>query len=278
MATSPVIFDPTDKLIVDEVGPWSAEKHARLGRYIDISRGARAKYVPPRGTGGASYIELFSGPGKSLIRHTTRIVPGSPLVAYEAARVSKVRFSEIYLNDFDFHKSSAVDKRIRALGGAAVCFAKPADVAIDDILKAVNPVGLHFVFIDPYNLEQMPFRIIEKLARLPRVDMLIHVSVQDLQRNLDRYSVEGGVLDTFAPGWRYHVDRNQSIGSLRSALLAYWLQKIRNLGTMPAEGVELVTGPGGQRLYWLVFVSAHELAQKLWDAIRDISGQGSMDF
>jgi hypothetical protein len=61
-------------------------------------------------------------------------------------------------------------------------------------------------------------------------------------------------------------------------LLAYWLQKIKNLGTMPAEGVELVTGPGGQRLYWLVFVSAHELAQKLWNAIRDVSGQGSMDF
>jgi three-Cys-motif partner protein len=278
MGKPPVILDPTDKLIVDEVGPWSADKHERLRRYIDISRGARAKYVPPRGTGGAAYIELFSGPGKSRIRDTTKIVPASPLVAYAAAKASNVRFSAIYLNDLDFYKSAAVDKRIRAVGGAAVCFAKPADAAIDDILSALNPTGLHFAFLDPYNLEQLPFRIIEKLARLPRVDMLIHVSVLDLQRNLDRYSVEGGVLDNFAPGWRYHVDVNQSIVSLRAALLAYWLQKIRNLGTMPAQGMELVTGPGGQRLYWLVFVSAHELAQKLWNAIRDIRGQGSMEF
>ncbi len=278
MAKPPVIFDPTDKLIVDEVGPWSAEKHERLRRYIDISSGARAKYVPPRGTGGASYIELFCGPGKSMIRDTGKIVPASPLVAYEAARASKVRFSEIYLNDLDFYKSAAADKRIKALGGAAICFAKPADVAIDDVLAAVNPAGLQFAFLDPYNLEHIPFRIIEKLARLPRVDMLIHVSVQDLQRNLDRYSVPGGVLDDFAPGWRHHVDANQSIAALRSALLAYWLQKIRNLGTMPAEGVELVTGTGGQRLYWLVFVSAHDLAQKLWNAIRDLRGQASMDF
>jgi three-Cys-motif partner protein len=278
MAKLPPVIDPTDKLIVDEVGPWSAEKHERLRRYIDISSGARAKYVPPRGTGGASYIELFSGPGKSRIRDTTKIVPASPLVAYEAARASNVRFSEIYLNDLDFHKSAAVDRRIRALGGAALCYAKPADAAIDDILKAVNPAGLHFAFLDPYNLEHIPFRIIEKLARLPRIDMLIHVSVQDLQRNLDRYSVPGGVLDDFAPGWRYHVDPKQSIVAFRSALLAYWLQKIRNLGTMPAEGMELVTGPGNIRLYWLVFVSAHELAQKLWNAIRDLSGQKEMDF
>src|ERR1700685_4289279 len=167
MVKPPVIFDPIDKLIVDEVGPWSAEKHERLRRYIDISSGARAKYVPPRGTGGASYIELFCGPGKSLIRDTNNIVPASPLVAYEAARKSNVRFSEIYLNDLDFSKSAAVDKPIRACGGAAVCFAKPAEVAIDDVLAAVNPAGLHFAFLDPYNLEQLPFRIIEKLARLP---------------------------------------------------------------------------------------------------------------
>ena len=31
--------------------------------------------------------------------------------------------------------------------------------------------------------------------------MLIHVSVQDLQRNLESFNKPGGVFDTFAPGW-----------------------------------------------------------------------------
>jgi three-Cys-motif partner protein len=278
MSKKPIKLDPADKLIVDEVGPWASEKHERLRRYIDIASGARAKFVPPRGQGGASYIELYCGPGRSLVRDTTKIIDGSPMVAYKAARASGVRFSEIYLNDIDPAKSAAADSRIRALGGAPVFSAKSADVAVDEVVTAVNPSGLHFAFLDPYNLEYMPFSIIQKLARLQRMDMLIHVSVQDLQRNLDEYSRPGGVLDKFAPGWRDQVDLRQSIAPLRAALLEYWLSEIRKLGTTPARGIELVAGPNNQRLYWLVFVSAHELAQKLWDAIRDIRGQTTMEF
>lgn len=108
--------------------------------------------------------------------------------------------------------------------------------------------------------------------------MLIHVSVQDLQRNLDgRYCEPGGVFDSFAPGWRNHVDPNQAISSFRAALMRYWLGEIHKLGTKPAKGVELIVGSKRQRLYWLVFVSAHGLAQKLWDAIRDPMRQGRMD-
>jgi hypothetical protein len=108
--------------------------------------------------------------------------------------------------------------------------------------------------------------------------MLIHVSVQDLQRNLDDYSKPGGVFDSFAPGWRDQVDPKQAINSFSAALMEYWLGEIRKLGTIPAKGVELIVGSKRQRLYWLVFVSAHDLAQKLWEAIRDPMRQTSMDF
>jgi hypothetical protein len=108
--------------------------------------------------------------------------------------------------------------------------------------------------------------------------MLIHVSVHDLQRNLDSYSKPGGVFDTFAPGWGSQVDPNQAINSFRAALMEYWLAEIHRLGTMPAKGVELIVGSRGQRLYWLVFVSAHGLAQKFWNAIRDPMKQTAMDF
>jgi three-Cys-motif partner protein len=192
-------------------------------------------------------------------------------------RSSAAPFTAIHLNDFDAAKSAAVEKRIRALGGAPVCYNDAADVAVDKIVAAVNPKGLHFAFLDPYDLEGLSFDIIRKLSKL-KVDLLIHVSVHDLQRNLDNYSRPGDVLDTFAPSWSDHVDRNQSINSFRAALMEYWLAEIRKLGKLPAKGVELVEGPTGQRLYWLVFVSGHGLARKFWEAVRDPMRQTTMDF
>jgi hypothetical protein len=72
-----VAVDPADGLIVGEVGPWAAEKHDWLGKYIDASSGARAKFLPPKNPGGASYIELYSGAGRSIIRDTSAIIDGS---------------------------------------------------------------------------------------------------------------------------------------------------------------------------------------------------------
>jgi hypothetical protein len=52
-------------------------------------------------------------------------------------------------------------------------------------MSAINLYGLHLAFIDPFNLAQLPFSIIERMLRVQRMDMIIHVSLQDLQRNLD---------------------------------------------------------------------------------------------
>ncbi|MBR1227248.1 three-Cys-motif partner protein TcmP [Bradyrhizobium sp. AUGA SZCCT0176] len=273
MAKKPTDLDPSDGLIVDEVGAWAAEKHDRLRKYIDAYRSVRALYLPPKGTGGAGYIELFSGPGRSRLKGSNEFIDGSPIVAYKAAQQSRTRFSDLHFNDLDPDKSSALEKRIAALGGAGHFYSQAADAVVDKIVDALNPTGLHFAFLDPYKLEVLPFSIIRKLAAIPKMDMLIHVSVFDLQRNLRRYVAEGDVLDSFMPNWRGSVDVNRTDHGLRTDLLDYWLGEIRKLGTSPAEGIELVSGPGGQRLYWLVFVSAHPLGRKLWEDIRNINVQ-----
>src|SRR4051794_2045229 len=258
-------IDPSDGMVADAVGPWASEKHERLKKYIDAYRSARALFLPPKGAGGAGYIDLFSGPGRSRIEGTAEFIDGSPLVAYKAAQQSRTRFSEIHLNDLDARNAFAVGQRIKALGGAARVYNGSANVVVDEIVGALNPAGLHFAFLDPYNLENLPFSIILKLASLPRMDMLIHVSVFDLQRNLRRYVTDGRVLDSFMPGWHDVANVNQTDQGLRADLLRYWLDEIMKLGKSPAKGIELVSATGGQRLYWLVFVSAHELGLKLWD-------------
>ena len=109
------------------------------------------------------------------------------------------------------------------------------------------------------------------------MDMLIHVSAQDLQRNLHSYVKNGDErLETFAPGWRKIVSTTQSQQAIRAGLMNHWLSSIRALGVSPAEGIELVSGERNQRLYWLVFVSRSDFATGLWEDIRQVSGQAKL--
>jgi three-Cys-motif partner protein len=254
-------------------GHGPPKKHERLRKYIDAYRAARSKFLPPRGNGGAAYIELYSGPGRSQVEEAREFIDGSPLVAFKAAKQSRTGFSDLHFNDLAEENIDALRHRIAKLGGAANFYSLSAKIAVDRIIEALNPAGLHFAFLDPYNLENLPFSIIERLARLPRMDMLIHVSIFDLQRNLRRYLEDGRTLDAFMPGWRDRVDVNRKDQDVRADLLQHWLELICNLGKSPAEGIELVSATRGQRLYWLVFVSAHQLGRRLWDDIRNIHDQ-----
>jgi hypothetical protein len=121
------------------------------------------------------------------------------------------------------------------------------------------------------------FRTYKALSRSKRIDMLIHVSAQDLQRNLDAYSMStDGPLDHFAPGWRDVVDLKQSQGATRTEFIKYWVARMEALGLPPAR-FELVSGTTkNQRLYWLVFVSRSDFAKSVWDKIRNVSGQGEL--
>lgn len=263
-----------DGLPVDEVGEWALEKHERLRKYISASRGARRKFLPPSGTGGASFIDLYCGSGRAIIRETGQVIDGSPLVAFKGARAGGVRFSEIHLGDSDPAKLQAAATRIKNEGGVANQHSGAAHDAAKMVAKFINPSGLHFAFLDPFNLQDLPFSVIETLGQFDRMDMLIHVSAQDLQRNLDRYTADGDQrLEIFAPNWRKHVDLRQSQATIRARLLEYWLGSTRRLGLSPAGGIELVSGTKNQRLYWLVFVSRSDFAKSLWDDIRDPSGQ-----
>jgi three-Cys-motif partner protein len=276
MPKKTVKLDPDDHLIVGEVGPWASEKHERLQRYIQAARGARAKFLPPAGKGGASYIELYSGAGRSVIKDTTTIIDGSALVAFKAGRASGHPFSEVHLSDLEAHNSSALAQRIKALGGAATTYVGDANDVVDQVMDAINPYGLHLAFLDPFSLAQLPFSIIERMLQARRMDMIIHVSLQDLQRNLDEHTRVGGTFDIFAPGWRAAVDVNQSMAALRAALIDYWLKRIRSLGTHPATGIPLIVGEKRQRLYWLVFVSSNPLGHELWNDVQNLTGQKSL--
>lgn len=269
--------DPTDGLPITEVGEWALEKHALLSRYIDITRATRRKFSDPARAptkpAGATYIEVFSGSGRARIKETKAVIDGSPLVAFRSAVRGGVPFTEIHLGDLRAEYSAAAAKRIENAGGKALCYCGSAESTAQQIVTRLNPFGFHIAFLDPFNLAGLSFNLISTLATMKRMDLLMHVSTQDIQRNADRYTAEDcEIFDTFAPGWRDHVDLNQNLNSIRTGVVNYWQRLLRQLGFLDSKW-ELIRGGRSQRLYWLALASRKKIANDFWDKIRNSSGQ-----
>jgi len=262
-------------LPVSEVGEWALEKHERLRRYVDITRGVRKRFVS---RAGATYIDPYSGPGRSRIRETGQVIDGSPIVATTKAIEGGAPFTKVFIADIEQAHVDAAYNRLADRGIIASTFTGPAEDTVRKIAPKLDPYALHFAFLDPFNLDALPFTVIETLAKLKRMDILIHVSAQDLQRNLRRnMPKEGGPLDRTAPGWRAVIDQRESDKKIRVRLLAHWLKLIRSLDMEPSQGIELVSGSKNQPLYWLVLVSRHPKAGELWEKICNITPQGRLD-
>jgi len=262
-------------LWVENVGPWAPDKLKIVTDYIQASSAARRRYL---GT-GAAYVDVFSGPGRSKIRTTGRLIDGSPVAAFIKAKGSLAPFTALHVSDADADLLSSAERRLRALDAPVHATPGPASAAMPRIVQSLNSTGLHFAFLDPHNLGSLSFDLFESLAKLKRIDIIVHVSLSDLQRNADRYtSVAHEEFDRFAPGWRDHIRTDMNQASLRAALLQFWSDKVMGLGLPRAEHCELFKGTNNQRLYWLIFLSKHELAHDLWSKISSAAKAPEFNF
>jgi three-Cys-motif partner protein len=253
-----------DGLIVEKVGRWAVSKLKILTDYVYASGGARKNFYGP----GTAFIDVFSGPGRSQIRSTDQFIDGSPVAAFKRALESPGRFTSVNISDAGDDLLIAAAKRLKALNAPVRTFAGPAGVAMPKIVQCLAPYGLHLAFLDPHNLDTLSFDLLEQLAKLRRVDVIVHVSLSDLQRNADRYTDEAyDQFDKFAPGWRGKVNTDMNQNALRAAIIQYWCDKILELNFPQAPHWELITGDRGQRLYWLVLLARDAFAHKLWSKI-----------
>ena len=153
-----------------------------------------------------------------------------------------------------------------------------AEETVARIIPKLNKSALYVAFLDPYNLGALPFAVIRRLARLKRMDILIHVSVQDLNRNFLRYlDAETSPLDAFTPDWRKQVDGERSIPYVRGKLFEYWRSLLRTIDMSTAEAAELVVGGKNQPLYWLAFAARHPRALEFWEKIRHLDPKPQID-
>ena len=271
------LIEGDDGLPAEKVGEQTKVKHERLGMYLELSDGARRKFLDSWSR-SATYIDLFCGTGRARIKETGEWVDGSAVRAWKTSCQGKAPFSKLYIADVDEERRTFAAERLRRLDAPVVEVPGNAIDVARKLSEELNSGGLHFAFIDPYNLEALDFRIVEALSRLSCIDMLIHISKMDHQRNLNSNLTERPeVLDSFVPGWRGRIDRMQNQPNIRRQVLSYWIELVERTGKSVPENWDLVTGSRGQHLYWLVLVAKHSLAKRFWKEVA-AGGQRSLEF
>lgn len=272
------IIDGDDGLPAEEVGYWVEDKHNCLCRYVDISRGPRSGWIGP-GKAGATYIDLFCGAGRCRIKETGKWIDGGAVAAWKKSVEGGAPFTQVLVGDLDEQRRSAAVERLRRLGAPVKEFAGPAVDVAKQVVSFVNPHGLHFTFLDPYNLEALNFQILQSLSKLRRIDILIHLSQMDLQRNLVANAVsEESAFDSLAPGWRDKVDIVRGQQEVRQQVFEYWRGLVASLGVDTSTEMRLIRGSKNQPLYWLLLAAKHDLAHRFWATAANVEGQGKFDF
>ena len=168
------LIDGDDGLPAEEVGVWAKEKHDYLCRYIDISRSTRAKFLGP-GKAGATYIDLFCGPGRCKVRDSSEWIDGGVVAAWKKSQEGNAPFSQVFIGDLDTQRREAAATRLRNLGAPVVEVNGAAVNAVKSVTAQLNAYGLHFAFLDPFDLAALNFDIIVALSALKRIDMLVHI-------------------------------------------------------------------------------------------------------
>ncbi|MFM0256069.1 three-Cys-motif partner protein TcmP [Paraburkholderia sediminicola] len=273
MANEKTRPDPSDGLKAMIVGKWAQEKHERLSAYIGASRRARAKF------GYSSYIDLFCGPGRVVERHTDTFRDGGALLAWKSSVIGKAPFSRVFVSDLDAESVQSCKARLEALSAPVTTAVGPASTTVDAIISKL-PSGLHLAFLDPFNAEHLDFSIIKKLAKQPHIDILVHFSVMDIQRNIDLEAANNGSrLDAIAPGWRNRIDLTKlPRKDFVTAFSDYWQSLVSDLANMKtANAKPLIVNSNNGPLYRLMLLHRHKLAGSLWDDVgREHKGQSDL--
>jgi three-Cys-motif partner protein len=154
-------------LWVEKVGPWAREKQKIITDYVQIASATRRKYQH------CSFIDVFCGPGQSQIRENDQLIDGSPVAAYKQGRASHP-FSSVHISDADEDLLSSAETRLRDAGAPIVATKGPASIALPRIVTQLSSSGLHLALLDPHNLGTLSFDLFECLARLKRIDVIVH--------------------------------------------------------------------------------------------------------
>jgi three-Cys-motif partner protein len=242
--TGPVAH--SDGLPIRDSGPWIDDKHRLLNYYGDIfARGMKNKW-PVR-----VYYELFSGPGRCLIRDSNHEAEGSPL------QVLKHEFTRFIFTEMNVALAEALRDRLAGHPKAHLC-----EIWCGDCSEAIDKVSiprgaLTFTFIDPTGIGHAPFSLIERMNRKTRFDLLINIQHgMGIKMNMHQYhpdADEQSALTKFLGNEEWKKLPTDNPRNFFLGVLDLYKQRLGSLGFVA----------GGREV--LIFASKSPRAQDFWD-------------
>jgi three-Cys-motif partner protein len=251
-------------------GPWVFEKKHYFERYLDIfTRGMQQKW-----SGRLSYVDMFSGPGRSIVRSSGEDVDGSPLLSL------KYQFGSFVFVDKP-EVLSLLEKRISShpKRSQITLIEGDCNVVLSRILKALPTSHLTLAFIDPTGL-QIKFSTIERLVHNRRVDLLMTIQFgMGIRMNLPLYiRTHGSALTSFVGNkdWRQDAKAGGSISSFARRVLDRYLERLRRLGyeTIRDREIEVRSSESNLLLYFMVLASRHPRGAEFWRKATQIGPSG----
>jgi len=265
----------SDGLPARLTGQWVHGKKYYFCRYLDImTHGVGRKWQ-----GKLAYIDLFSGPGHSIVRGSQEVVDGSPVLAlnYEFARYIFVDIPEVL---------SCLKKRLAGHPKfpQIVFIEGDCNEVIEEVRFASPADHLMLAFIDPTGL-QIRFRTIQRLVQNRSVDLLMTLQFgMGIRRNLNQYiKAESAKLTAFLGNaeWRKDASEGGSASQVLRRIKSRYLHHLRELGYLPVRDREIdIRNDQNVSLYFIAFASRHPLGEKFWsEAIKiEWTGQRQMNY
>ena len=260
-----------DELITPKVGEWAITKHSKLEYYDSLFAKSMHKKWDCR-----VYLDLFSCAGKSELKKSHKVVPGSPLIALSV----QDPFDKYIFAEENPEYMQALQKRISRYFPSANCefLLGNCNERIDDIISLIPKFsreyrGLTLCFIDPFKSGQLYFKTIQLIANSIYVDFLVLIpSYMDINRNEHNYCrVSDNSLDKFLGNtkWRKKWEDKETPYNIFGIFVAdEFGNSMKELGFIynDTSDMVLVRMEYGQNLplYHLAFFSRNKLGVKFW--------------
>ncbi len=281
-----------DGLPVREAGDWTKDKLYYLQRYVDIF--IKAMYKKP--FRAFNYIDLFAGPGKSILRSTGEIILGSPIIALK----QEPPFSNYFFIELDKSYYTALERRVAksALLDQITIFKGDSNKLVEKVVEEIETIDAAFMegrwsslnlsFIDPEDLEAK-WDTVSKLTNLYSMDLVIHYPVMALNRYMPiaYESEETTRVDEFFGDdeWKEIFHDFASRGKVQGAhreLIDHYRSKLQNAGYQDVKVGEkeplMRTDKTNAPLYRLIFASKHSRGHEFWEKISRIDPSGQLSF
>jgi three-Cys-motif partner protein len=217
-------------------------------------------------------VDLFAGPGRARIGSTGSIIDGSPMIAFR----QPVPFTDLIVCDVEPENIEALKRRTQGYAGQVHSLEGDCNALVDEIARRIPQFGLNVALIDPYNFRPLVFETIARLARFPRMDLILHYPVGELRRNLEiNPDTYGDALDRAlaTPKWR---DRMRSTKDVVRGFIDTYREQLEPFGyTQERTATAVIRNDQNVPMYHLVYASKHTRGDKIWSSVvrNEASGQ-----